>query len=132
MQVVLYAVLVERCSRCHDQPRRPGGRWCRACHAENMRETRRKHVELSDEQRAKANCRSHTNVLIRRGVLVPVPCERCGSVDVQAHHLDYTDPRRVAWLCERHRRELRRREDNDALERAIPQTSGLSRKMLIK
>jgi hypothetical protein len=60
---------------------------------------RPKHSELSPEQRRKANTRSYSNQLQRRGVLVPQPCERCGSPDAQKHHDDYGDPRTVRWLC---------------------------------
>lgn len=63
--------------------------------------TRRRHSELSEEQRRKANTRSYSNVLQRRGVLVRQPCEGCGSDDAQKHHDDYADPRNVRWLCRR-------------------------------
>lgn len=79
-----------------------GQGYCLEHHAESMRRTRPKHFELSAEQRQKAICRSHTNVLVRRGKLLRQPCRVCGE-PAQAHHLDYTDPRNVEWLCPPHR-----------------------------
>lgn len=65
-----------------------------------MRETRPKHSELSEEERRKANTRSYTNVLVRRGELVRGPCKFCGSTEnIQAHHLNYKNPRNVIWVC---------------------------------
>ena len=36
---------------------------------------------------------------IRAGRLVRLPCERCSSETVEAHHDDYTTPLIVRWLC---------------------------------
>jgi hypothetical protein len=44
---------------------------------------------------------------VRRGLLVPQPCERCGFEGrckdgrrkVHAHHDDYSKPLEVRWLC---------------------------------
>ena len=63
-----------------------------------MRTHRPKHSELSPEQRRKAITRAYSNVLQRRGKLVPRPC-RCGSRKVEKHHPDYANPRRVVWIC---------------------------------
>jgi site-specific recombinase XerC len=52
-------------------------------------------------QRKKANTRSYTNVLIRRGKIDKEPCRSCGDPNAQAHHPDYNDPRRVEWMCRR-------------------------------
>jgi len=60
----------------------------------------------------RAEDRAHNIVekAVLRGVLVPQPCEVCGSNslmadgrrDVQAHHDDYEKPLEVRWLCQRH------------------------------
>lgn len=48
--------------------------------------------------------RAHEKVKIakRDGKLVPLPCEICGSTNVQAHHEDYSKPLEVRWLCRLH------------------------------
>jgi hypothetical protein len=63
-----------------------------------MRAHRPRHSELTDEQRRKANCRSYSGTLQTRGVLIAQPCEVCGA-PAEKHHPDYSDPRRVEWLC---------------------------------
>lgn len=43
---------------------------------------------------------------LRNGKIERKPCEVCGSTDqVQAHHLDYSKPLDVRWLCFKHHRE---------------------------
>jgi hypothetical protein len=61
--------------------------------------SRKKHSELTDEQRAKANSRSTANVAVRRGKLKREPCERCGGLNAEKHHDDYSKPLEVRWLC---------------------------------
>jgi hypothetical protein len=40
------------------------------------------------------------NAAVRHGILVPQPCERCGSsARVHGHHEDYSQPLAVNWLC---------------------------------
>lgn len=63
---------------------------------------------------------------IRRGQLIPQPCEICGGNgrrkdgrrDVEAHHDDYNFPLLVRWLCQRHHSEWH--YSNKAIERNIP------------
>lgn len=50
---------------------------------------------------------------LKKGVLVPEPCEVCGATGimadgrslVQAHHDDYSRPLAVRWLCQEHHHE---------------------------
>lgn len=56
-------------------------------------------------------------IAIRKGILVPAPCEVCGSFDklsdgrrgVLAHHCDYSKPLSVNWLCPTHHQEWHRK-----------------------
>lgn len=52
------------------------------------------------------NCRAYTHVYIKRGKLIPQPCEVCGNPEVQSHHDDYSKPLQVRWLCRVHHLEL--------------------------
>jgi len=67
-----------------------------------MRLNRRKHVELNEEARRRANARSKLHVYVKRGSVVKATCEVCGSVEVQGHHDDYSKPLEVHWLCRQH------------------------------
>lgn len=52
-----------------------------------------------ERNRKKYVARRRVSQAVRSGVLVPRPCENCGSVLVQAHHSDYDKPIQVSWLC---------------------------------
>jgi len=68
-------------------------------HATYMREWRARHKGQTEEQRIKANARSYANVYKRRCLIVPQPCQNCGSAESQMHHSDYSQPLLVEWLC---------------------------------
>jgi hypothetical protein len=70
-----------------------------------MREWRRNRPQ-TEEERRRSITRAYTNVLVKRGHLKKLPCRKCGALEVQAHHPDYSDPRRVVWLCVEHHRAL--------------------------
>jgi hypothetical protein len=63
-----------------------------------MREWR-KHNPLTPEQSYKDRARSYANTYQRRGKLIRQPCEKCGSLQSEKHHPDYTQPLNVEWLC---------------------------------
>jgi uncharacterized OB-fold protein len=88
------------CPRCGSHHDRPFAAYCIACHAAYMREWRKTH-RLNPEQRRKDNCRSYSNMLLKRGHLTRQSCEACGSENSQMHHDDYDNPRGVRWFCRR-------------------------------
>lgn len=38
----------------------------------------------------------------KRHRIVPLPCQICGGLKVDAHHPDYTQPCTIVWLCREH------------------------------
>lgn len=42
---------------------------------------------------------------VKTGELVKQPCEFCGSLNVHAHHDDYSKPLEVRWLCPLHHKQ---------------------------
>lgn len=86
------------CSKCHDAAPAKGQRYCTPCHNAYMREWRKTHP-LTPAQKKKDTARSYANVYKRRGKLVKIPCESCGSPRSQMHHEDYDRPLDVIWLC---------------------------------
>ncbi len=57
----------------------------------------------------KYKARYETRNAIRDGHIKKCPCEICGTtLEVQAHHEDYSKPLEVKWLCRKHHREYER------------------------
>jgi hypothetical protein len=56
-----------------------------------------------------------TSNAIRTGRLVRLPCFCCGTLDVEAHHPDYSRPLDVVWLCTPHHKQLH--EEHEARTR---------------
>ena len=96
--------LEKRCSKCGIGKATPYSVWCKLCRAAYMRDNRKTHSQLTDEQRQKANCRAYTKMLQRRGHAQKGPCEVCGDPDAQNHHDDYSKPREFRRLCRKHHR----------------------------
>lgn len=46
---------------------------------------------------------------VRSGVILRLPCEKCGKRKTQAHHPDYSRPLDVRWLCVKHHGEVHRK-----------------------
>jgi ribosomal protein S27AE len=90
---------LDLCSRCGDEERAPGQRWCRTCRNRYMRENRPKYSELPEADRRKSSVRGQTHYLVRCGRIKRQPCERCGEPKAEAHHPDYARPDLVEWLC---------------------------------
>ncbi len=91
------------CSKCNKpvEESRKGQRYCKSCHAENMRANRPKHSELKPEAKFKANTRTYLHSYVKRGTVVKGACAVCGD-EAEAHHNDYTKPLEVVWLCREH------------------------------
>lgn len=91
------------CSKCENEltPNRIQAkqRYCNPCHAEHMRLTRPKHIELKPEARFKANVRGKSHYYVKTGLIQKKDCQECGSHESQIHHEDYNKPTEVTWLC---------------------------------
>jgi hypothetical protein len=53
----------------------------------------------------KAWGRAATAKLILQGKLKRQPCAVCGARETLVHHIDYSDPEHIKWLCKRHKSE---------------------------
>jgi hypothetical protein len=71
-----------------------------------MRTHRKRHSELDDEARGRANARAYLTTYVSRGKVKKGPCCVCGSDLVEAHHDNYDKPLDVVWLCRTHHLEL--------------------------
>jgi len=57
--------------------------------------------------------RNETRIAIEKGLIKIKDCEVCGEKeDVQTHHLDYTNPLNVLFLCRKHHLEWHRKNGN--------------------
>jgi len=79
-------------------------------------EQRRKEKQLEYQKKrrrknpGKYRARTAVKNAIRDGRLVRKPCEVCGEIKVEGHHLDYRSKLKVVWLCFKHHRELHRQK----------------------
>ena len=53
----------------------------------------------------KEMARSILREAVEVGDVVRQPCEVCGEKKVQGHHMDYSKPLEVKWLCGKHHRQ---------------------------
>jgi len=65
---------------------------------------------------------------IRDKKLFPQPCERCGCIETNAHHEDYSKPLEVMWLCDKHHGE-RHKEINEIKRQLLKQGSATDNRM---
>ena len=92
-------MLKTTCSKCALPNDRLPQKYCRVCHATNMRAWRPKHKDLPEEARKKANARAYVNVYLKRKKIEKKPCEVCLNEKAEKHHEDYNKPLDVKWLC---------------------------------
>ena len=59
--------------------------------------------------RLKYRARYALNNAIQSGRIAKLPCQVCGDEKAQAHHNDYSKPLEVWWFCDKHHKELHRR-----------------------
>ena len=93
--------------------------WCRTCaqiaHAKFMRTdqgkaSNRRYHQAHPERRWKNKVRWFTNLAVELGIIQCGLCEECGASLVQAHHVDYSRPLDVRWLCAVHHRTAHQKE----------------------
>ncbi len=113
-------LLPKFCYNCKEVKEVQKDPFCRKCRNEKAREKRKldvknkpnfrieerkKHIlklENDPNYRFKKYVRGITYHAIKKGFLIPKPCEVCEKVKVDAHHDDYTKPLDVRWLCRYH------------------------------
>ena len=49
----------------------------------------------------KSAARSASRAAVAKGLIERKPCRDCGSVKVEIHHADYSQPFNIVWLCKR-------------------------------
>lgn len=86
------------CLKCNKNIHGSSSPYCNSCHASNMREWRKTH-RLKGLARRKMNCRSYANQYLKHGRIKKYDCEKCGDKNSQMHHIDYSKPLLIDWLC---------------------------------
>lgn len=56
----------------------------------------------------KIKARTAVRLALNRGDIVKKPCEVCSESKVHAHHVDYSKPLEIMWLCRKHHDEWHR------------------------
>lgn len=75
--------------------------WVAGRDPERVSEANRKRVR-PEVNKVRNRARLKVKRAILAGMLVRLPCERCGEPKTQAHHEDYERPLDVNWLCSLH------------------------------
>ena len=99
------------CKRCH----RESVRKSRARYAEHYRAydkgRRRKRPSLSlmaHDKAQKERARKRLQKAVLLGRMSKLPCAVCWDSTAEAHHVDYSRPLDVVWLCDQHHGEVHR------------------------
>ena len=66
---------------------------------------RRKQLKLIQKYPEKWAARRKVTYALSVKKLIKLPCEKCGDLKSFAHHVDYSKPLEVIWLCQKHHRE---------------------------
>jgi len=72
--------------------------WKGGVSKDNMRYRSRYVVKNPKKIRVQGRARS----LIRRGKIKRGPCVVCGAKNAHGHHMDYSKPLELTWLCQKH------------------------------
>ncbi len=101
---------------------RPGGRYCRPCHAVVVRRYRDRHAQQlatrrrdtdarrDEAARAADSARAKLAMALRRGTMKRGVCQICGTADVIGVVEDPQQWRDVVWVCRRDRDVARERQ----------------------
>ena len=54
----------------------------------------------------KNTARDITRYAVKTGKIVKTSCEVCGCIKAEAHHVDYSKPLIVRWLCHKHHMQI--------------------------
>lgn len=109
--------------------------YCRPCelwehrsyYGKYKRKPYRKSKNLLKRDRTKNRTREATRKALADGVIKKTPCQKCGSLNVEAHHTDYSKPLEVMWLCRKHHFFLHRK---NIVDRKIEQADEIAKKAL--
>jgi hypothetical protein len=77
------------------QRRYRNGKNGRAAHRRHAQKYREKNPE-------KERAHYRVNYAIKKGLMTRKPCVICGAKITHAHHVDYSKPYDVTWLCHAH------------------------------
>jgi hypothetical protein len=59
-------------------------------------------IRYTDEAHNKKRIRSKSYADYRAGRIEKQPCAICGDPNSQIHHIDYSTPQAIEWLCRKH------------------------------
>jgi hypothetical protein len=83
-------------------------RWRQTAHAKKLMYEQQRRRRERDPVKTVAYRAIHNG--LRDGKVFRKPCEICGDTKVHAHHLDYSKPLQVQWLCKKHHLHVHHKE----------------------
>lgn len=91
---------------------------CKECYLSNKKSSyskitseyfREYHKKYRIDHKDFIRARNKIGFLVSKGILIREPCEICGEIMSEAHHVDYSDVLNIKWLCKKHHGEEHRK-----------------------
>jgi hypothetical protein len=102
--------------------------WCRQCRNKNAKKYKEQNaishkkyyhkIKNKKSYKIKKNIRNKTYTLILQEKIKKHKCKICGSINVEAHHINYKNAKNIEWLCKKHHNQLHYKYFNGASLRA--------------
>lgn len=78
---------------------------------DNKDKIKKQMLEYIHNHPEKNKIRTRTHRAVKNGLLLKKPCQKCGYLKVEAHHINYKDHLKIVWLCTKHHKLLHKREN---------------------
>lgn len=79
---------------------------CRNYYKENTEKMKKLKYDWMKDNMEATKAHHAVNSALKKGTLKKLPCIKCKSENVHAHHPDYSKPLEVIWVCPLHHKQI--------------------------